>query len=125
MSPEPAEVHGMVALTEIHTSRTAARTDREGHPVLLQHKNRSRWDPLLIGRSLASLARTEALNQPLGSYRQQAQIAACHTRATRAESLRSAPSACLSRPRPWSNSTAPSRSSWPTARQPASPSPGR
>jgi len=85
IAPDQAEVHGLVALMEIQASRTAARTDREGKPVLLNQQNRSRWDHLLIRRGLAALARAEALNQPLGSYRLQAHIAACHARAPSAE----------------------------------------
>jgi predicted RNA polymerase sigma factor len=85
IAPAQSEVHGLVALMEIQASRTAARTDREGSPVLLNQQNRSRWDHLLIRRGLAALARAEALNQPLGSYRLQAQIAACHARAPSAE----------------------------------------
>jgi RNA polymerase sigma factor (sigma-70 family) len=85
IAPDQAEVHGLVALMEIQASRTAARTDREGNPVLLTQQNRSRWDHLLIRRGLAALARADALNQPLGSYRLQAQIAACHARAPSAD----------------------------------------
>jgi RNA polymerase sigma factor (sigma-70 family) len=81
LAPLQAEVHGLVALMEIQASRTAARTDREGNPVLLKQQNRARWDRLLIRRGLAALDRAEALNQPPGSYRLQAQIAACHARA--------------------------------------------
>ena len=85
LAPDQSEVHGLVALMEIQASRTAARTDREGNPVLLNQQNRSRWDHLLIRRGLAALARADALNQPPGSYRVQAQIAACHARAPSAE----------------------------------------
>ncbi|MDO9568415.1 MAG: sigma factor [Hydrogenophaga sp.] len=85
LAPDQAEVHGLVALMEIQASRTAARTDREGRPVLLNQQNRARWDHLLIRRGLAALARAEALNQPPGSYRLQAQIAACHARAPSAD----------------------------------------
>ena len=85
LTPDQAEVHGVVALMEIQASRTAARTDREGNPVLLNQQNRARWDLLLIRRGLAALARADALNQPSGSYRLQAQIAACHARAPSAD----------------------------------------
>ena len=85
IAPAQSEVHGLVALMEIQASRTAARTDREGNPVLLNQQNRSRWDHLLIRRGLAALARADALSQPPGSYRLQAQIAACHARAPSAE----------------------------------------
>ncbi|MCB4363646.1 RNA polymerase sigma factor [Hydrogenophaga taeniospiralis] len=85
LAPDQAEAHGLVALMEIQASRTAARTDALGNPVLLTEQDRSRWDPLLIRRGLAALARAEALGQPVGSYRLQASIAACHARAPTAE----------------------------------------
>lgn len=84
-APQEAEVQGLVALMEIQASRTAARTDREGHPILLAEQDRLRWDRLLIRRGLAALDRADALQQPLGRYRLQAQIAACHARAARVE----------------------------------------
>ena len=70
---------------EIQASRTAARTDASGRPVLLTDQDRSRWDRLLIHRGLAALARAEALAQPGGPYQLQAAIAACHARAAVAE----------------------------------------
>lgn len=85
LAPQEAEVQGLLALMEIQASRTAARTDREGHPVLLAEQDRLRWDRLLIRRGLAALDRAEALRQPLGRYRLQAQIAACHARAARVD----------------------------------------
>ena len=53
--PDESEVHGLVALMEIQASRTHARTDAEGRPVLLLDQDRSRWDPLLIRRGLTAL----------------------------------------------------------------------
>jgi len=85
LAPQEAEVLGLLALMEIQASRTAARADREGQPILLADQDRGRWDRLLIRRGLAALDRAEALQQPVGRYRLQAQIAACHARAARAE----------------------------------------
>ncbi|OGB77200.1 MAG: RNA polymerase subunit sigma-24 [Burkholderiales bacterium RIFOXYC12_FULL_60_6] len=85
LTPEQAEVHGLVALMEIQASRTAARTDAQGNPVLLPEQDRGRWDPLLIRRGLTALARCQALNQPIGNYQLQASIAACHARALTAK----------------------------------------
>lgn len=85
LMPREAEVHGLVALMEIQSSRAAARTDASGAPVLLLEQNRARWDPLLIRRGLAGLARAEALGGALGPYALQAAIAACHARARTAE----------------------------------------
>ncbi|MES2938775.1 MAG: RNA polymerase sigma factor [Pseudomonadota bacterium] len=81
LAPREAEVHGLVALMELQASRTKARTDAQGRPVLLADQDRGRWDHLLIRRGLAALARAESLAQPLGPYTLQAAIAACHARA--------------------------------------------
>ncbi len=78
LMPGEPEVHGLVALMEIQASRTAARVDATGEPVLLLDQNRARWDQLLIGRGFAALARAEALGGALGPYALQAAIAACH-----------------------------------------------
>lgn len=79
--PNEAEVHGLVALMELHASRTRARVSASGEPILLLDQDRARWDRLLIGRGLAALARAESLAEPLGPYALQAAIAACHARA--------------------------------------------
>jgi RNA polymerase sigma factor (sigma-70 family) len=80
LAPEEGEVHGLVALMEIQSSRERARTGPNGEPVLLLDQDRSRWDRLLIGRGLAALARAGRLGS-LGPYALQAAIAACHARA--------------------------------------------
>jgi len=82
--PGEAEVHGLQALLELQASRTHARTDADGRPVLLEAQDRDRWDQLLIRRGLAALDTAAALDQPWGPYRLQAEIAACHARAPRA-----------------------------------------
>lgn len=86
--PEEPEVHGLVALLELSASRLAARVGPDGAPVLLADQDRSRWDPVLIRRGLAALARAEELagSQHLsaGSYQLQAAIAAHHARAATA-----------------------------------------
>src|SRR5262245_51203461 len=64
--PDEAEVHGLVALMELHASRTYARLGPHGEPILLLDQDRSRWDQLLIHRGLAALARAESLAQSLG-----------------------------------------------------------
>jgi len=83
--PREPEAQGLIALLEIQASRTRARVDRKGEPVLLADQDRSRWDPLLIRRGLAALARAEALPAPLGPYGLQAAIAACHAGAASAD----------------------------------------
>jgi len=82
LAPAEPEVHGLVALMELQASRTAARTDPDGAPILLQDQDRRRWDRLLIRRGLDALARAEGT---FGPYVLQASIAACHARATRPE----------------------------------------
>ena len=81
LSPDTAEVLGLVALMEIQASRMRARLAPDGKPILLMAQDRSRWDQLLIGRGLAGLARAEQLEGDIGPYQLQAAIAACHARA--------------------------------------------
>jgi RNA polymerase sigma factor (sigma-70 family) len=85
LAPEEPEVHGLVALMEIQSSRTRARTGPDGAPVLLLDQDRSRWDRLLIQRGFAALARARKLRGALGPYSLQAAIAACHAQAPTAE----------------------------------------
>lgn len=84
LSPDDSEVHALVALMEIQASRTAARTNRQGEPVLLLDQDRSRWDQLLILRGLAALDRAIELGGENAPYALQAAIAACHARARKA-----------------------------------------
>ena len=83
--PDNAEVHGLVALMELHSSRARARIGPSGEPILLLDQDRSRWDQLLVHRGLAALVRAEALARPLGPYALQAAIAACHAQARTAD----------------------------------------
>jgi RNA polymerase sigma factor (sigma-70 family) len=85
LSPNEAEVHGLVALMEIQASRLRARVSPTGKPVVLMDQDRSRWDHLLINRGLAALTRAEQLSEARGPYTLQAAIAACHARARTAE----------------------------------------
>ncbi|MFN4210261.1 MAG: RNA polymerase sigma factor [Devosia sp.] len=84
LSPDDSEVHALVALMEIQASRTDARTDAQGEPVLLLDQDRSRWDQLLIRRGLAALDRAIELGGANAPYALQASIAACHARARKA-----------------------------------------
>ncbi|HET9270629.1 MAG TPA: DUF6596 domain-containing protein, partial [Vicinamibacterales bacterium] len=83
--PEEPEVHGLVSLMEIQSSRLKARTGPSGEPILLMDQNRARWDHLLIRRGIAALERAERLGGASGPYTLQAAIAACHGRARRPE----------------------------------------
>jgi len=81
LSPDEPEVHGLVALMEIQSSRMRARLGPAGEPVPLLEQNRGTWDQLLIRRGFAALLRAQSLGQPAGPYVLQAAIAACHARA--------------------------------------------
>jgi RNA polymerase sigma factor (sigma-70 family) len=84
--PNEAEVHGLVALMELQASRSRARTGPNGQPILLLEQDRGRWDQLLVHRGLAALARAWELRVgQVGAYTLQAEIAARHARARRAE----------------------------------------
>src|SRR6185312_8148651 len=81
LAPNEAEVHGLVALMEIQASRSRARVNPSGEPILLMDQDRTRWDQLLIRRGFAALERAERLGGARGPYALQAAIAACHARA--------------------------------------------
>ncbi|MEO6998857.1 MAG: sigma-70 family RNA polymerase sigma factor [Terracoccus sp.] len=93
--PGEPEVHGLLALMEIQASRTRARVDRNGEPVLLLEQDRTRWDWSLIRHALTALERAAELcgipprggapTRAVGPYLLQAEIAACHARAATAE----------------------------------------
>ena len=80
LMPLEGEVHGLVALMEIQSSRERARTGPQGEPILLLDQDRTRWDRLLIRRGLDALERAAGCGS-LGPYALQAAIAACHARA--------------------------------------------
>jgi len=89
LAPRESEVHGLVALMEIQASRTAARVNSAGEPILILEQNRTLWNHVMITRGLTALTRAETLNAanaaPSGPYTLQASIAACHARALTAE----------------------------------------
>ena len=74
LAPAEPEVHGLVALMELQASRTPARVNASGEPILL-----------LIGRGLAALRRAQSFDGALGPYALQGAIAACHALARTAE----------------------------------------
>ncbi len=79
--PLEPEVHGLVALMEIQSSRATARVNAEGEPIVLMMQDRSRWDRSMIERGLAALDQADQLGRIVGPYQLQASIAACHARA--------------------------------------------
>ncbi|CUR58739.1 putative RNA polymerase, sigma-24 subunit, ECF subfamily [metagenome] len=88
LAPDEPEVLGLQALLELQGSRTAARTDEQGVPVLLEQQDRTLWDELMIRRGIAALRRAEAIaarGVPVGTYFLQASIAEQHALAARAE----------------------------------------
>src|SRR5207244_12120003 len=66
LMPEEPEVHGLVALMEIQSSRFPSRLDADGLPVPLLEQNRGRWDHLLIRRGFAALLRAQRPGRPPG-----------------------------------------------------------
>jgi RNA polymerase sigma factor (sigma-70 family) len=81
IAPQESEVHGLVALMEIQSSRLKTRVSLSGEPVLLMDQNRAQWDRLLIRGGLAALERSQKLGRSLGPYSLQAAISACHAQA--------------------------------------------
>jgi RNA polymerase sigma factor (sigma-70 family) len=82
IAPHEPEAHGLLSLMELNASRSAARVDMGGNPVLLMDQNRARWDRLQISRGLRSLLRVHELGGGRGFYALQAEIVACHARAS-------------------------------------------
>lgn len=81
--PRASEVQALLALMELQASRFNARTNAAGEPILLEDQDRKRWDRLLIRRGLAALDRARTLAHGIpGVYLLQAEIAACHARAS-------------------------------------------
>jgi RNA polymerase sigma factor (sigma-70 family) len=78
IAPLEPEVHGLLALMELNASRTAARTDAAGEPILLLEQNRALWDQLQIRRGMQALGRVRQLGGAGGFYALQAAIVACH-----------------------------------------------
>jgi RNA polymerase sigma factor (sigma-70 family) len=81
IAPHEPEAHGLLALMELNASRTAARTDAVGEPILMLDQNRALWDQLQIRRGLQALGRARELGGADGFYSLQAAIIACHAQA--------------------------------------------
>lgn len=84
IAPHEPEAHGLLALMELNASRTAARTDATGEPILLLEQNRALWDQFQIRRGMQALRRTHELGGAGGFYALQAAIVSCHALATTA-----------------------------------------
>ena len=85
IAPSEPETHGLLALMELNASRTAARTDAAGEPILMLEQDRSRWDRLQIRRGMQALRRARELGGSGGFYVLQAAIVACHAEARSAD----------------------------------------
>jgi RNA polymerase sigma-70 factor (ECF subfamily) len=80
LMPTEPEVTGLLALIKLHRARTDARFDGDGHLVLLEHQDRTRWDHDAIADAGRLIARAAAQRRP-GPYQLQAAIVACHAEA--------------------------------------------
>jgi RNA polymerase sigma factor (sigma-70 family) len=81
IAPHEPEAYGLLALMELNASRTAARTDPAGEPILLLDQNRTLWDQFQIRRGIQALRRAHELGGAGGFYTLQAAIVACHAQA--------------------------------------------
>ncbi len=69
---------------ELNASRTAARTDATGEPILILEQSRALWDQFQIRRGIQALGRARELGGAGGFYALQAAIIACHAEASTA-----------------------------------------
>jgi predicted RNA polymerase sigma factor len=85
IAPGEPEALGLLALMELNASRSAARTDTAGEPVLLMEQNRALWDQLQIRRGMLALGKARELGGAGGFYALQAAIISCHAGAATAD----------------------------------------
>ena len=85
IAPSEPEAHGLLALMELNASRTAARTDAAGEPILVLDQNRALWDQRQIRRGMQALERAREFGGAGGFYALQAAIIACHAQARTAD----------------------------------------
>jgi RNA polymerase sigma factor (sigma-70 family) len=81
LAPSEPEVHALLALMELNSSRNAARNGEAGEPILLLDQNRALWDQLQIRQGLQALRQACELGGAGGFYALQAAIGACHAQA--------------------------------------------
>jgi len=77
-------VHALVALMALEAARLPARVNESGDLILLEHQDRSRWDPHLIALGFHHFDRSIAGDE-VSEYHVQAAIAATHARAVTPE----------------------------------------
>jgi RNA polymerase sigma-70 factor (ECF subfamily) len=85
LMPQEPEVHGLLALLQLQDSRHTARASASGDVILLEDQDRSLWDGAAIEEGRAALARAASLSRRPGPYQLQAEIAATHASAARAD----------------------------------------
>ena len=84
LMPDEPEPRGLLAMMLLHDSRRDARIDERDEIVLLEEQDRSRWDRAQIAEGLAH-SEAAIRGNPHGPYAIQSAIAACHSRAERAD----------------------------------------
>ncbi|WP_436515464.1 RNA polymerase sigma factor [Ekhidna sp. To15] len=72
--------NALIALMLFHSSRFAARTDKQGHVITLEEQDRSKWNQELIQQGLIYLDRASQ-EDSINEYLIQAAISATHCRA--------------------------------------------
>ena len=83
LMPDEPEVLGLLALMEIHHSRTATRASADGELLTLDEQDRSLWDAGRIAEGVRLVERALRLRRP-GPYQLQAAISAVHAEAASA-----------------------------------------
>ena len=83
LMPDEPEVLGLLALMLLHDARRDARTDSDGHLVLLDDQDRRRWDQGRIAEGRDLVERAMRMRR-IGAYQLQAAIAAVHDEAATA-----------------------------------------
>ncbi|OKI01262.1 RNA polymerase subunit sigma-24 [Streptomyces sp. CB02923] len=83
--PDDPEVTGLLALMLLTDARRPARTDADGNLVPLAEQDRTRWVQGAVKEGTAHITEALAKEQPIGSYRLQAAIAAVHAEAPGAD----------------------------------------
>jgi len=80
LMPDETEVAGLLALVLLHDSRRAARADKDGAMIALEHQNRALWNKSKIAEG-TELLKTTLRRQQVGPYQVQASISALHVEA--------------------------------------------
>lgn len=81
LMPGDDEARGLLALVTFQLARRSTRFDAHGDLVPMEDQDRSRWDAAVIEEGHAHLRRAANSGRWRGTYRLQAEIAACHAAA--------------------------------------------